>query len=133
MVNLKGVGIGAGYFAPFQYEAWTRIPDVSIAAISSRTEARARELMHQYGVARYYADWREMIDVERPDFVDIITPPDTHEEMCAYAAARGVHIICQKPLAPTLVECRRIVDNAAAARVRFMVHENFRWQPLTRR
>jgi predicted dehydrogenase len=133
VVNLKGVGIGAGYFAPFQYEAWTRIPDVTIAAISNRTEASARELMDRYGVARYYADWREMIDAERPDFVDIITPPDTHEEMCAYAAARGVHIICQKPLATTLAESRRIVENAAAAGVRCMVHENFRWQPWYRR
>ena len=130
--TLKGVGVGAGYFAPFQYEAWTRLPEVTIAAIYNRTEARARELMAQYGVGRYYADWREMIDVERPDFVDIITPPDTHEEMCAYAAARGVHIICQKPLAPTLAESRRIVENAALARVRFMVHENFRWQPWYR-
>ena len=130
--TLKGVGIGAGYFAPFQYEAWTRIPEVTIAAIHNRTEGRARELMAQYGVGRYYADWREMIDLERPDFVDIITPPDTHEEMCAYAAARGVHIICQKPLAPTLAESRRIAEDADSSGVRFMVHENFRWQPWYR-
>lgn len=130
--TLKGVGIGAGYFAPFQYEAWTRIPEVTIAAISDRTEARARDLMAQYHVPRHYVDWREMIDVERPTFVDIITPPDTHEEMCAYAAARGVHIICQKPLAPSLAESRRIVESAARAGVRFMVHENFRWQPWYR-
>ena len=63
--NLKGVGIGAGYFAPFQYEAWTRIPEVTITAIHNRTEARARELMAQYGVARYYADWRRMISLTR--------------------------------------------------------------------
>lgn len=130
--TLKGVGIGAGYFAPFQYDAWTRIPEVTIAAIYNRTEARARELMAQYGVTRYYADWREMIDVERPDFVDIITPPETHAEICAYAAARGVHVICQKPLAPTLDESRRIVADADSAGVRFMVHENFRWQPWYR-
>ena len=131
--SLKGVGIGAGYFAPFHYEAWTRIPGVTIAAMANPDEARARELMGQCGVARYYADWREMLDRERPDFVDIIiTPPATHEEMCAYAAARGIHVICQKPLAPTLAESRRIVETAASAGVRFMVHENFRWQPWYR-
>jgi D-apiose dehydrogenase len=130
--KLKGVALGAGYFAPFQYEAWTRIPEVEIAALYNRTEARARPIMNQYGVARYYADWREMIDTERPDFVDIITPPETHEEMCAYAAGRGVHIICQKPLAPTYEASRRIVESAEAAGVRFMVHENFRWQPWYR-
>jgi predicted dehydrogenase len=130
--RLKGVGIGAGYFAPFQYEAWTRIPEVEITAIYNRTEERARAIMAQYAVPRCYADWREMLTAERPDFVDIITPPDTHEEMCAYAAELGVHIICQKPLAHTLAVSQRIVDNATAAGVRFMVHENFRWQPWYR-
>jgi D-apiose dehydrogenase len=81
---------------------------------------------------RFYRDWREMLEAERPDFVDIITPPETHEEMCAFAAARGIHIICQKPLAPDCETSRRIVETAAAAGVRFMVHENFRWQPWYR-
>jgi predicted dehydrogenase len=130
--RLRGAGIGAGYFAPFQYEAWTRIREVEITAIFNRSEERARALMSQYGLRRYYSDWREMIDNERPDFVDIITPPETHEEMCAYAAKRGVNIICQKPLAPSLETCERIVKHAEAAGVRFMVHENWRWQPWYR-
>ncbi|MGH8639862.1 MAG: Gfo/Idh/MocA family protein, partial [Burkholderiales bacterium] len=130
--RLKGVGLGAGYFAPFQYEAWTRIPEVEIAAIYNRSEERAERIMTSYGIPRYYGDWREMIDVERPDFVDIITPPETHEEMCRYAAERGAHIICQKPLAPTYDTSLRIVEAARDAGVRFMVHENFRWQPWYR-
>ena len=88
--------------------------------------------MAQYGIPRFYGDWKEMLDRERPDFVDIITPPETHEEMCAFAAARGIHIICQKPLAPTYEASQRIVLDSAAASVRFMVHENFRWQPWYR-
>ncbi len=131
--RLKGVAMGAGYFSGFQYEAWTRIPEVEMAAIYNRTESKAREKMQKYGIPAYYSDWREMIDTEKPDFVDIITPPETHEEMCAYAAARGVHIICQKPLAPTYQESERIVRNAAEAGVRFMVHENWRWQPWWRK
>ncbi len=127
----KAVAVGAGYFSDFQYEAWARIPEVIVSAIHNRTEAKAREKMAAYGIERYYADWREMIDREQPDFVDIITPPETHEEICRYAAERGVNIICQKPLAPTLDESRRIVE--ATRGVRFMVHENFRWQPWYRR
>jgi predicted dehydrogenase len=132
MKRLKIAGMGAGYFSRFQYEAWTRIPQVEMAAIYNRTEEKARALMTQYGILRYYSDWREMIDRERPDVVDIITPPETHEEMCAYAASRGVHIICQKPLAPSLDASRRIVETARATGVRFMVHENWRWQPWYR-
>ncbi len=130
--RFKAVAIGAGYFSGFQYEAWNRIPEVALAAISNRTESKARKVMADYGIPRFYADWREMIDTERPDFVDIITPPETHEAICSHAASRGVAIVCQKPLAPTLAESARIVRNATEAGVRFMVHENFRWQPWYR-
>lgn len=130
---LKGVAVGAGYFSGFQYEAWTRIPEVRIAAMSDRDEAKARELMKKWNVPCCYADWKQMIEEEQPDFLDIVTPPETHEEMCAFAAQRGVHIVCQKPLAPTYEASRRIVETAAAASVRFMVHENWRWQPWYRK
>ena len=129
---IRGVALGAGYFAPFQYEAWTRIPEVEIVALFDRTEDKAAPIMAKYGVPRYYANWKDMIDREQPDFVDIITPPETHEDMCRYAAERGVHIICQKPLAPSYEISRKIVEFARAAGVRFMVHENFRWQPWYR-
>jgi D-apiose dehydrogenase len=130
--KLKGVALGAGYFAPFQYEAWTRIPEVDIVAMYNRTGERAAPIQARYGVPRLYTDWRQMIDREQPDFIDIITPPETHEEMCRYAAGRGVHIICQKPLAPSYEACERLVESARTAGVRFMVHENFRWQPWYR-
>jgi predicted dehydrogenase len=73
-----------------------------------------------------------MLETEKPDFVDIITPPGTHLEMCRTAAELGVHVICQKPLAPTFDEARQIVEHADGASIRFMVHENFRFQPWHR-
>ncbi len=127
------MAIGAGYFSGYQYEAWGRIREVRLVAIHNRTESKAREMMRRHGIERYYADWREMISQERPDFVDVITPPETHAGMCSFAASRGAGIICQKPLAPTLAESEAIVANAREAGVRFMVHENFRWQPWYRK
>lgn len=132
-IPLRGVCLGAGYFSHFQYEAWNRIPEVKITALYNRTESKAIPVMEQYGIPQYYADWRAMLEREKPDFADIITPPETHEEICAEAAARGIHIICQKPLAPTFDASQRIVDCARAAGVRFMVHENWRWQPWYRK
>jgi D-apiose dehydrogenase len=82
---LTGVALGAGYFAPFQYEAWTRIPEVQIVAMFNPTEEQAAPIMAKYGVPRYYFEIS-----------------------------------------------RRIVENARSAGVRFMVHENFRWQPWYR-
>jgi D-apiose dehydrogenase len=130
--KLKGVGIGAGYFSPFQYEAWQRIPEVEITAMCNRNRGKARPYMEKYGIPNHYMDYREMIESEKPDFVDIITPPETHFEMTKFASDRGINVICQKPLAPTFEEAQKIVEYAQQAGIRFMVHENWRFQPWHR-
>ena len=130
--SVHGVGIGAGYFSHYQYDSWQRIANVDLSAIYNRTHSKAVAIAQQYEIARVYDDYRAMIDEEQPDFVDVITPPETHRAICAYAADRGVHIICQKPLAPTYAESAAIVAHARQAGVRFMVHENWRWQPWYR-
>lgn len=131
---LRGVCLGAGYFSQFQYEAWTRIPEVEIVACCNRTKEKAQKVADQYGIPHAYAwaDLAEMFDTLKPDFVDIITPPETHLEVVKLAAARGIAIICQKPLAPTMEESQEIVRIAADAGVPFLVHENWRWQPWYR-
>ena len=130
--KLKGVCIGAGYFSHFQYEAWQRIPEVEIVAFSNRDVDRAAEITKKFALTNLYSDYRKMFDTEKPDFVDVITPPPSHAEICAEAASRRIHIICQKPLAPTFEEAKAIVANAVREKVRFMVHENFRFQPWHR-
>ena len=131
-MKLKGVGIGSGYFAGFQYRAWNRIPEVEIAAICNRDRSKADPIMSECGIWKHYADYREMLNREKPDFVDIITPPAIHLEMCKEAADRDIDIICQKPLAPTYAEAVEIVELCRKAGVRFMVHENWRFQPWYR-
>jgi D-apiose dehydrogenase len=132
MINLKGVGIGSGYFAGFQYRAWNRIPGIQITAMCNRDRQKAQPIMDECSIKNHYTDYLEMLDAEKPDFADIITPPDTHLEMCRQAADRGIHIICQKPLAPTHAEAIEIVEYCQKAGVRFMVHENWRFQPWHR-
>jgi len=130
--KLKGVCIGAGYFSHFQYEAWQRIPEVELIAFSNRDQPRAQQITEKFGRKRCYSDYREVFDTEKSDFVDVITPPPSHAVICAEAAKRGIHIICQKPLAPTFDEAKAIVSGATTSQVRFMVHENFRFQPWYR-
>jgi predicted dehydrogenase len=132
MKKYKGVCIGAGYFGRFQYEAWNRIPEVDITALCNSNPDRAKYIIDNYYIKNHYTDYREMLEKEKPDFVDIITPPSTHLEMCKVAADLGIHIICQKPLAPTLDEAIEIVEYSQKAGIRFMVHENWRFQPWHR-
>jgi len=73
-----------------------------------------------------YTDYRKMLDEEQLDFVDIATRPMLHLEMVRAGAERGLHVLCQKPIADTLEELRAMIAACEAAGVTFMVNENFR-------
>ncbi len=133
-VPLRGIVVGAGYFSRFHLDAWRRMPDVAILAVADRDPARARAAAAEAGVphACDAAALPELLDAARPDFLDLITPPETHLDLVRLAAARGIAVVCQKPLAPSVSEARAVVDAARAGGCRLMVHENWRWQPWYR-
>jgi 3-isopropylmalate dehydrogenase len=130
--KLKGVIIGAGYFSHYQAEAWTRIPEVEIAAVADHTVPKAEEYASRHGISNSYGDYREMIEKEKPEFVDVVTPPDSHVEICRFIVATGAAIICQKPLAPDWEATQALAGVIRSGKSRFMVHENWRWQPWYR-
>lgn len=130
---LKGLGVGAGYFSQFHYEAWNRIPFVSMTAVCDADLERAQLTASNFGIP-YFADNLEAaLNRERPDFVDLITPPATHFSLIRQIVAAGVkNIICQKPLAPNLAETEEIVRFVQKQGCRLLIHENFRFQPWHR-
>ena len=130
--RLRVAIVGAGYFSQFHYEAWRRCPEVELVGLAERDPERGRAMAERFGVLAVCASIQALLEETRPDLVDIITPPETHEAMIAAAAAHGVPMVCQKPLAPSLAEARALVEMAEAAGVPLIVHENFRFQPWYR-
>lgn len=129
---LRGVLIGAGFFAAFQAEAWRRVDGARLTAVADLDRDRAETFARRWEIPRVYTDPAAMLAAERPDFVDIATRPETHRALVALAAAHGAHVICQKPLAPTWDDCLAMIESCHAAGVRLLVHENWRWQPWYR-
>ena len=132
VTQLRGVAVGSGYFSAFHFDAWQRLPDAAITALCSRDGAQARSMAERFAIPKVYGDVAEMLDRERPDFIDIITPPESHAALARLAGARGVHVLCQKPLAPSYGEAQALVAEAGRAGIRLMVHDNFRFQPWHR-
>lgn len=121
--------IGCGFFAQFQAEAWARMGDLcEISAVCDVDPARAAAFAEKYGFAGSYSSVEEMLDTEQPDFVDIVTRPDSHKALVQQAASRDIDILCQKPFAPTLAEAEDILLICDLAGVRLMVNENWRFQ-----
>ncbi|MCI0387942.1 MAG: Gfo/Idh/MocA family oxidoreductase [Acidobacteria bacterium] len=129
---LKGVMIGAGYFAQYQAEAWNRTAGAEILAVADSVPGRAQEFAERWEIPRAYSDVVEMLEKEKPDFVDIVTRPQSHLKLVKLAAEHGIHAICQKPMARTWEECLEMVNVCAENGVRLIIHENWRWQPWYR-
>jgi D-apiose dehydrogenase len=128
MANLRGGLIGCGFFAINHLHGWRDAAGVDIVAICDRSEERLRIAGDQFGIDRRYQDAAAMIAHEKLDFVDIATTAPSHRALVELAAANGLAVICQKPVAPTLEDAKAIVAACGKAGVPLMVHENFRWQ-----
>jgi predicted dehydrogenase len=123
---------GSGYFSQFHCDAWRRIEEVSLIALASPDAESATARAKTHGVPLIFAEVAEMLERMRPDLLDIVTPPATHLPLVREAAKRGIAVICQKPLAPTLAEAEALVEAAEAAGITLAVHENFRFMPWFR-
>jgi len=129
---LRFAVIGTGFWSNFQIPAWKEFPGTELVAVYNRTRPRAEEIARKFNVPAVYSNVEEMLDKEKPDFVDIITDVDTHPLFTKLAAARGVNVICQKPMAPSLAEAENMLGYCQERGVKLFVHENFRWQSPVR-
>lgn len=127
---LRGAVLGCGHISPFHLRAWAQIEDIEIVALANRTLDKAQARAREFGVPleHVYSDYRELLECERPDFVDIATAPQVHREQTEFAARYGCHVLCQKPLAPTLEDAYAMAAACQAAGVLLSVNENWRWR-----
>jgi predicted dehydrogenase len=123
---LRAVLIGCGHISARHGPAWQASPDAALVAVCDLDRARAEARAREFGIPRAYDNVEAMLDAERPDCVDIATHDVTHTGLVRLAADRGIHVLCQKPLAPTVAEARAMVEYAKQAGVRFMVMEMWR-------
>jgi D-apiose dehydrogenase len=128
MTKLRGALIGCGFFAVNHMHGWNDVEGAEIVAICDRDPVRLQLVGDQFGIANRYTDAVTMMTAEKLDFVDIATTAPTHRSLVEMAAVHGLHVICQKPFAPTLDDAKAMVAACNAAKVQLMVHENFRFQ-----
>lgn len=128
MRELRFAVLGTGFWARYQLAAWLELKGPRCVALYNRTPAKAQNLAREFSIPAVYADAEELIDKERPDFVDIITDVGTHRQFVELAARKKMPVICQKPLAPTLADAEEMLQNCRRAGVPLFVHENWRWQ-----
>lgn len=123
---------GAGMISFHHLIAWRRLGErVRLIAICDPDRARAERRADEFAIANIYDDAAAMFARERFDALDVASPRETHAALVEAAAERGIDVLCQKPLAPTLAEAEELVARVGE-RSRLMVHENWRFRPWYR-
>ena len=105
--------IGTGSIANAHLYTYQHSERADLVAVADIDEARAKDAATRFEVARTYTDYREVLAADDIDVVSVCTPPFLHVEMCVAALEAGKHVLCEKPIAPTLAG----LDEIAAAEV----------------
>ena len=130
-IGLVGTGFGTRVHVP----AFARCPGVELVSICSARLDRAKEAAERFDVPSFTDDFRELIDRDDVDLVDVCTPPDSHLEISLAALDAGRHVLCEKPLALDAGQAEQMAVAARAAEERGLVHavnHEMRYLPVRR-
>ena len=102
--------IGCGRISRMHVRGYRRVEGVTVVAGADLVSSILENFAMEFGIARLYQDYHEMLATERPDIVSICTWPPLHRQMVLDAVRSGVKIIiCEKPIATNLRETDEIL------------------------
>ena len=133
-MKLRGALLGAGNIALKSHAPqWVGHPElrgqVEIVAAADLSESNLARMREALPGIRTYALAEELLEEEELDFCDICTPPFTHRTLIEEAAGRGLHVVCEKPLAPTLDDAQRIASVVRQAGTVFQPCHQYHFSP----
>ena len=142
MENVNIGIIGLGFMGMVHLKSYKHIPGARIAAVSDAfkkpidgklpgvggniTDSDAFPLEPD---TKFYESWQDLIADPEIDLVDICLPTAAHVEVSLAALAAGKNVVCEKPMARTSEDCRKIVEAAAASTGHFMPAMCIRFWP----
>src|SRR5579859_5851553 len=139
--------VGTGWWTEIEHLPGLQAAGVEVKALCGRNQQRLAALAEKFGVPERFGDWRELIERCPLDLVAVVTPNSLHHPVAMAALARGLHVICEKPLALDLAQAREMAAAAAlherqtltffthrtlaaAAQVKALVDQGFLGTPL---
>lgn len=123
-IALVGTGGIAGHHAAELSRLDGRARIVAIAEVDP---LRREQFAAKWDVPRQYAHLSELLEAERPDLVDLCTPPTVHHEQAVACLDRGLHVLCEKPPALSLAQLDSIAAAEALSAGRFITVSQHRF------
>ena len=132
--------VGAGTMARAHSAALTILPSLypdlvprpRLVAVADVNAGLAGDLARRFGYARVEGDWRRVVAAADVDLVVACLPPILNREVVLAAAAAGVHVVCEKPLAESAAAAAELLHACRAAGVFHGLGAGYRWTPALR-
>jgi predicted dehydrogenase len=134
--------VGLGFMGATHLAAYSKIADIEVGGIATKTERSLAEHLAQAGGnldrpatvfdfsrVRQYQHWRELVLDPGYDVIDICLPTDLHTEIAITALAAGKHVLCEKPMALTSLDCDRMLEAADKCNRVLMIAHVLRFWP----
>jgi predicted dehydrogenase len=131
MAETLGIAIfGTGFASRVHLETVRRLGRIHVRGIASSDPERARDFGAEFGVKTVVADYRKLLEDREVNAVDICSSNALHYQMAKDAIEAGKHVICEKPLATSVDDARKLVTLAAKTQLRNCTCYNLRYYPL---
>lgn len=128
MIRWRVGVIGAGLIGSRRAHVAHEHPNCRVVRVADTDLARARTLAGELD-AKATGDWREVVGDPEVNLVVVATPTDSHALLACAALKARQHVLCEKPLARTSAEARRMVQAASRYRVKLKTGFNHRYHP----
>jgi predicted dehydrogenase len=130
MNKLRTVVFGAGFVGRVHIEGIRRLGNVELYAIAVGPDDDGPRLAAELNVDRVSADHKELLSDPSVNAVHICTPNASHFPIAKAALEAGKHVLCEKPLATSAAEARKLVELAQKTGLRNCTFHNLRFYPM---
>ncbi len=121
--------VGAGSFSRIHLEGINAIDWVDVVAIADIKEELAKSRAEEFKIPSYYTDYKELLKREDIDAITMPLPDQVHAQIAIDALHAGKHVLCEKPMALDLDECKEMIKAARETGKQLMVGQIGRYTP----
>jgi predicted dehydrogenase len=121
MEKIKFAVVGCGSIGKRHIAVIDAEERAELIAICDSEEDICKELSSLYGGVAWYTSYDKMLKKTDAEIISIATPHGLHANMSVAAARAGKNILVEKPMALTVADCERMIDEAHRAKVKLMV------------
>lgn len=123
-VGVIGLKMGVSHLVGYQNN-----PHIRIVGVCDLDKEKVREKAKEFGAAIASTDYKDLLESEDIDIISVATPDYSHCEHSIAAMQAGKDVLCEKPMAPTLEDCIKMIESAEKTKKKFMIGQICRFAP----